>query len=105
MEAQGLMFVLISYDVVDRRTEVFRSLLSRYLTHEQNSVFAGMIGEADLRTLKAEMSRCAVPDDRFLLVLARNRNNIDITRLEKSDSNHLLTEAKGTDLTEKSHVL
>jgi len=40
------MFAMVTYDVPAKRTEVFRKLLSRYLTHEQNSVFMGRLSEA-----------------------------------------------------------
>lgn len=77
------MFVLITYDVVEKRTEVFRRMLSRYLTHEQNSVFSGRLGEADLRTLRQEISDASVEGDRYLVITAKNVHNVNCERLQK----------------------
>ncbi len=84
------MFVLLTYDVIEKRTEVFRALLSRYLVHEQNSVFAGSLGKVELRALRAELAEKSIPGDRFLLLVAENRHNVDVIRLSKNTKGCLI---------------
>lgn len=80
------MYVLICYDAVDGRTEVFRKLLSRFLVHEQNSVFAGNITESKLLKLKKALQIAAMPDDRLLLVSAANRHNVKVQKMSKEEN-------------------
>ena len=87
------MFVVVTYDVAAGRTESFRKLLVRYLTHEQNSVFAGILTESTWRKLKADISKRAVPDDRILVFRAKNRHNMDAMILSKSPGNGTLMES------------
>lgn len=86
------MYVLMSYDAYNGRTEAFRKALSRYLTHEQNSVFAGNLTEAQLISLKKEIGKLAVPDDRILLIIAENRHNVSVVQLHKEPGNNTLFE-------------
>ncbi len=48
------MFVVITYDVSSRRTEIFRKILTRFLTHEQNSVFLGDLTESSWKRAMTE---------------------------------------------------
>ena len=105
MEAESLMLVIATYDVTARRTEVFRTLLSRYLTHEQNSVFAGLITKSDLKDMKKALSEASRPGDKFLVVVAANRHNVDVKRLEKNRDNGALTETHPDSLVDKSVVI
>lgn len=86
------MFVLIAYDVQADRTEVYKKFLLRFLTHEQNSVFAGDLTESAYRKLRAGLSRIAVPEDRILQFKARNRHNIQAATLAKNAGNGVLEE-------------
>lgn len=86
------MFVVVTYDVAAGRTEIFRKLLVRYLTHEQNSVFAGKLNESSWRKLKADISKRAVPEDRLLVFMTENRHNMDAMVLSKSAGNGALME-------------
>ena len=80
------MFMLMTYDVEARRTQLFRKILRRYLNHEQFSVFTGDITEAEAIRLRHELSQLMIPDDRLTEVTAANRNNVTITHLVKSSS-------------------
>lgn len=84
------MFVLVAYDVIENRTKIFRAMLSRYLVHEQNSVFAGSLGIVEIRALRAELAEKAIPGDRLLFLIADNRHNVDFRRLEKGSGGHLI---------------
>lgn len=79
------MYVLVSYDAVDGRSDVFRKILSRYMVHELESVFAGDITESNLVRLKKEISRAMEPGDSLILVTAKNRNNVGVEKLSKAE--------------------
>lgn len=84
------MWVLVAYDVAADRTEAFRKLLTRYLVHEQNSVFAGALTEATHRQLVSELGKIAQPTDRILQFTAQNRHNVEAAQLVKSEGNGAL---------------
>lgn len=86
------MFVLITYDVQAHRTEIYKKFLVRFLTHEQNSVFAGDLTESEYRKLRVGLSRIAIPGDRVLQFKARNRHNIQAATLTKNAGNGVLEE-------------
>jgi CRISPR-associated protein Cas2 len=77
------MFLIVTYDVEQRRTEKFRKALSAYLEHEQNSVFMGTITPSARRRLLTQLKRLLKPGERLTEVAAANRNNVEITRVEK----------------------
>jgi CRISPR-associated protein Cas2 len=77
------MYVLIAYDVEARRTRHYLRVLSRYLTHEQNSVFGGNVTEATLLKLHRDLAKIAFGSDRIFQVEAENRHNISVTLLRK----------------------
>ena len=84
------MYTLITYDVEARRTRHFHKVLSRYLVHEQNSVFGGDLTEATLLCLHRDLAKIAVGTDRIFQVAAENRHNVSISLLRKSDGNAVL---------------
>ena len=57
------MFVILTYDVSSRRDSKIMKICRKYLTHDQKSVFEGVITEARLRKLKHEIERVIVPDE------------------------------------------
>ena len=84
------MFVVVTYDVSSNRTETFRKLLSRFLVHEQNSVFLGNITESSWRKLEDRLSKIMKPDDRILKLEARNAHNVSVATLRKNAGNGAL---------------
>lgn len=80
------MFMLMTYDVEAKRTHKFRKLLRRYLNHEQYSVFTGDITEAEAINLRRELSQLMIESDRITEISAKNRHNVDVVHLVKSDS-------------------
>lgn len=90
------MFVLVAYDVEARRTSKLRKALSRFLGHEQNSVFFGDISESGLKQLRAAISQVSEPGDRILEISAANRNNVRVCTLEKHPGNGALQEREDT---------
>lgn len=81
------MFIVVTYDVAARRTELFRKTLTRYLQHEQNSVFAGKITEVLYRKLLADLQKRLEPTDRVMVFRTENRRNITVETVEKSEGN------------------
>jgi len=86
------MFVVITYDVQGDRTEIFRKILTRFLTHEQNSVFMGDLTESSWKKLRASLSAAAIPGDRILKLEAKNKHNVNVSNLRKTPGNGSLDE-------------
>ena len=84
------MFVVITYDVQSNRTEVFRKILTRFLTHEQNSVFLGDLTESSWKKLRSSLSAAMIPGDRILKIEAKNKHNVDVSNLRKNSGNGAL---------------
>lgn len=51
------MFVILTYDVDEKRVNKVRKLLKKYLTWTQNSVFEGEITEGKLHKCLSEMNK------------------------------------------------
>jgi CRISPR-associated protein Cas2 len=86
------MFVVVTYDVAGDRTEIFRKILTRFLTHEQNSVFLGDLTETSWKKLKAALSATMIPGDRVLKIEAKNKHNVNVATLKKNAGNGVLEE-------------
>lgn len=61
------MFVIVSYDVKSRRTQLFKKISQRYLTHLQNSVFAGNITDSNYRRLVKEIQEKMENDEKMII--------------------------------------
>lgn len=57
IERGVMMFVILTYDVNAKRVSKVMKTCRKYLTHEQNSVFEGVITEKNLNKLKREIER------------------------------------------------
>lgn len=79
------MFVVVSYDVPSKRTEIFKKLLKEYLVHEQASVFMGDLPESELIRMVARISDKIGPEDRVLKLVCKNRHNVEVQRLSKEE--------------------
>lgn len=84
------MFILVSYDAPFGRSETYRKLFSRYLTHDLESVFSGDLTEAKFIRLRADIAKLMIPEDRVLIIKAKNRNNVDFQFLEKTSKGAIL---------------
>ena len=62
------MFVIVVYDVNERRVAKYLKTLRRYLTWVQRSVFEGEIEEAGLRKMKSEIGRFMVRDEDSVVI-------------------------------------
>ena len=79
------MFVVVSYDVPAKRTEIFKKLLKEYLVHEQASVFMGDLSESELIKMVARISDKIGPEDKVLKLVCKNRHNVEVQRLSKEE--------------------
>lgn len=86
------MFVVITYDVQADRTEIFRKILTRFLTHEQNSVFMGDLTESSWKKLRSSLCAAAIPGDRILKLESKNKHNVSVSNLRKNSGNGGLDE-------------
>lgn len=57
------MFVILTYDVKAKRDTKVMKVCRKYLTHDQKSVFEGMITEKKLKSLKRELEQIIVTDE------------------------------------------
>lgn len=57
------MFVIMVYDIGDRRVRKALAIGRRYMTRVQNSVFEGEMTPGSLKALKDEMSQVIEPDN------------------------------------------
>lgn len=62
------MFVILTYDVGEKRVNRIRKTLKKYLTWTQNSVFEGQITEAKLHKCLAEVNKSLDKNDDSLYV-------------------------------------
>lgn len=71
------MFVVITYDVGEKRVNRVRKKLKMYLTWTQNSVFEGNITDAKLKKCLAELNEIIDRvDDSLYIYRVKNPNNI-----------------------------
>ena len=99
------MYVLICYDVPVGRTERFRKILSRFLIHEQKSVFAGEITQAELLKLHKIIEKATKPGDRLLEILAQNCHNVSVSKLVKIQGSGVLAQTPHNHHTSNASVI
>lgn len=80
------MYVLMTYDVQAKRTEKFKKLMRKYLTHIQNSVFSGDLPESKLIELRRQVSQLLLPGENVTEVFAENKRNVNVTHYVKHGS-------------------
>ena len=65
------MYVILVYDVDQKRTSKMLKLCRRYLSWIQNSVFEGQISEVQLKQLALEAKREMEDEDRLIVFKSR----------------------------------
>ena len=81
------MFVILTYDVGEKRVNRVRKILKKYLIWTQNSVFEGKITEAKLHKCSSEINKDFIKDEDSLYIYrVKNPNNLekDIIGFEKN---------------------
>lgn len=74
------MFVILTYDVNQKRVTRVMKTCRKYLSHVQKSVFEGMITEGKLNKLKFELQKRIVPEEDSVCIY--EIENIKYTRKE-----------------------
>ncbi|MEG2918446.1 MAG: CRISPR-associated endonuclease Cas2 [Clostridium sp.] len=71
------MFVILTYDVGEKRVNKVRKTLKKYLVWTQNSVFEGQITEGKLHKCLADVNKILDKEDDSLYVyMVKNPSNI-----------------------------
>lgn len=71
------MFVILTYDVGEKRVNRVRKILKKYLTWTQNSVFEGKITEGKLHKCLSETDKIIDKgNDSLYIYIVKNHNNI-----------------------------
>ncbi|HEY9063193.1 MAG TPA: CRISPR-associated endonuclease Cas2 [Pseudobacteroides sp.] len=70
------MFVILTYDVSEKKVNKVRKALKKYLTWTQNSVFEGEISDAILQKCMLEISGIIdkMSDSVYIYVIENSRN-------------------------------
>ncbi len=71
------MYVILVYDMGEKRVGKMLKLCRRYLNWIQNSVFEGEITEARLRSLKSEANMIMEDHDSLILFKSRDQRWLD----------------------------
>ncbi len=66
------MYIILVYDIGEKRVGKMLKLCRRYLTWIQNSVFEGDISEGRLAALKAQANEIMKENDSLILFKSRN---------------------------------
>jgi len=75
------MYVIIVYDVDEKRVKNYHKLLRRYLNWRQRSVFEGYITKDKLKELKEKLQALLKEDDYVIIFETKSRENIKISEL------------------------
>ncbi len=81
------MFVILTYDVGEKRVNKVRKIIKKYLIWTQNSVFEGQITEGKIHKCLAEVNKYLnTSEDSLYLYIIKNPHNVhkQIIGLEKS---------------------
>ena len=75
------MFVILTYDVKQKRQNKIMKICNKYLFHVQESVFEGYLTDAQLIRLERELARFSDPNEDSLCVY-KVANHRDLTKDE-----------------------
>ncbi|MDJ1485725.1 MULTISPECIES: CRISPR-associated endonuclease Cas2 [Xanthocytophaga] len=87
------MYIVLVYDVGEKRVGKMLKLCRQYLNWIQNSVFEGEISEVKLKELKAKASLIMDQDtDSLIIFKSREQRWLDkeVIGLTKNDTDHFL---------------
>lgn len=87
------MFVILVYDVEERKVAKALKICRKYLTWIQNSVFEGDIGEANFKKLKNELGKVINKETDSVIVYRFNSLNYskrEVIGIEKNRQEFIL---------------
>ncbi|HAF07930.1 MAG: CRISPR-associated endoribonuclease Cas2 [candidate division TA06 bacterium 32_111] len=68
------MYVIVVYDINEKRVAKFHKFLKRYLIWVQRSVFEGELTESELRSIKNFFnSNCKLSEDSMIIYFIRDK--------------------------------
>lgn len=70
------MYIICTYNVVEKRCAKVMKLLRRYLFHVQNSVFEGELTPAKFNALKSNLDKIIEPSDSILFYFTYENKKI-----------------------------
>lgn len=71
------MFVILVYDIGDKRVGKMLKICRKYLNWIQNSVFEGELSEGNFAALKAEVKEIMKEKDSLIIFKSRNERWLD----------------------------
>jgi len=71
------MYIILVYDIGEKRVGKMLKLCRRYLNWIQNSVFEGELSPARLKALKAEAAALMEEGDSLIIFSSRNKQWLD----------------------------
>jgi CRISPR-associated protein Cas2 len=79
------LWIILTYDVNEKRVDKIRKISLQYLIRIQNSVFIGNIGWANLRILKEKLKKEIVePEDSIQFFILRDEKLVKRIKIGKS---------------------
>ncbi len=87
------MFVILVYDVTEKKVAKALKICRKYLTWIQNSVFEGDIGEANFKKLKKELSQIIDTETDSVIIYRFNSLNYskrEVIGMEKNKQDIIL---------------
>lgn len=79
------MWIILTYDVNEKRVDKIRKISLQYLIRIQNSVFIGNIGRANLRILKEKLKKEIVEsEDSIQFFILRDEKIVKRIKIGKS---------------------
>lgn len=75
------MFIILSYDIKQKRVSKVMKICRKYLVHVQKSVFEGRITEATLNRLKRELEKVINRDEDSICIY--QMESVKFTRKEQ----------------------
>ena len=77
-----MMFVILSYDVAEKRCAKISKIAKKYLSYMQKSLYQGYLTEKQLQRLKSELMTCLDPDrDSIVIYKTNNDNNLCMDKI------------------------
>ena len=86
------MYVIIVYDVFQKRVNKLCKFLRKYLNWIQNSVFEGEINESSFEKMKIGIKKIIKEDDSIIIFKTENKKWLgrEVIGKEKSEINHII---------------
>ena len=75
------MYIVLCYDVNEKRCGKYLNVCKKYLLHLQSSVFAGSISESKYSTLMKEIDKIKIEEDKILIYKTPSIKYVDVVSI------------------------